>query len=167
MKKQKVFIAPLVWIAVLLLVVILGSYFYLNQQNKNSVTTTIVKSDKPSINILTDETDQENNVAKAVILSDRSFNVFADIHRDYSFFGYSKPDVTSDKLIIFSVFTDDVENNPLKLELGAYYGTDSSIPFNFKYLDMDGNFVRIVATDTSGNKHIIFFEKKWVEFTNK
>lgn len=52
---------------------------------------------------------------KAMInLSDSSLTVYENIRADYRIFGYQKPDTNSRKMILFSVFTSDVENNPYK-----------------------------------------------------
>lgn len=53
----------------------------------------------------------------------KNFFVVGNIRNDYRVFGYSSPDATSKKLILFSIFTKEVEGNPYKCPLGSYYET--------------------------------------------
>lgn len=58
----------------------------------------------------------------------KQFHLVADIRKDHRIFGYSSPDTNSNKLILFSIFTNDVKNNPHNLPLGAYYQTSDLDP---------------------------------------
>jgi hypothetical protein len=104
------------------------------------------------------------NITKAyVISSDSSINLTANIKADHRIFGYEKPDKNSKRLLLISVFTNDVEGNPFGLELGAYYDTGSMDNLKLKYEETVGDFVKASAI---GNNKVttIYFEKKWIAF---
>ncbi len=81
--------------------------------------------------------------------------------KDHRFFGYEKPDTTSKRVILFSIFTSDVDGNPFDMELGSHYDTNSIEDFTLKFLSDDGQFSKIEAT---GKNQIIYIENKWIQF---
>lgn len=96
--------------------------------------------------------DEENN----------SFYIVADIKKDHRIFGYERPDIHSKKLILFSVFTDDVDGNPFSLPLGAYYDTQElEVGSVFKYLSHVDGFVELEFTSPQ-EKKLIYIEDNWV-----
>jgi hypothetical protein len=106
-----------------------------------------------------------SKVTKAYISrKDSSIYLRADIHLDHRIFGYAKPDSKSERLILFSIFTNDVEKNPFGCKLGSYYDTGGIQNIKLKYIVTVGNFIKAVAIDSSNNFTILYFEKKWVEF---
>jgi len=64
------------------------------------------------------ELDHDRLQQAIIFRSDNSVWLESDIKLDHRFFGYEKPDTTSGKLILFSVFTPDVEDNPYHCPLG-------------------------------------------------
>lgn len=98
--------------------------------------------------------------------SDSSVFLVANIKTDYKIFGYKNPDLHSKKLILFSVFTNDVENNPHKCELGSYYQTSDMENMHLKYIGNDEKFVKIQAFGSMSKSKILHFERKYVEFNN-
>jgi 5-hydroxyisourate hydrolase-like protein (transthyretin family) len=95
---------------------------------------------------------------------DSTIYVTANIRKDHRIFGYAKPNIKSEKLILFSVFTNDVEGNPFHCKLGAYYETSGYKEAVIKYLETVNTFVKAVVINNSANEEIIiFFEKKWIE----
>lgn len=52
----------------------------------------------------------------------------ANMRQDHSIIGYAAPKVTAPKLILFSIFTSEVEGNPGRYPLGAYYETSKLKP---------------------------------------
>lgn len=72
-------------------------------------------------------------------------------------FGYETADINSKKMIAFSSFTKDVENNPNQCVLGAYY--DSS-DLDIGYVETTGNFVKLAFKKTDGSQTTFFIEKK-------
>ena len=107
----------------------------------------------------------EEDIQKAEISKrDSMFWIGQNIRKDYRIIGYEKPDVNSRRLVIFSVFTRDVQNNPYQCPFGAYYGSALN-DVKIKYKGRVGNF--IVAELTKKNETAtMYFEKKWVKFSD-
>ena len=107
-------------------------------------------------------------ITKAIIYlneGDSTINLIANIRQDHRIFGYAKPDIKSERLLLLSVFTDDVENNPFGCKLGAYYETAGMDKLTLKFISSNGNFVKAVAIDKTNKSTIIYFEKKVIEFS--
>uniref|UniRef100_UPI00404A8A1E hypothetical protein n=1 Tax=Fulvivirga sp. TaxID=1931237 RepID=UPI00404A8A1E len=94
---------------------------------------------------------------------DSSFQITADMRMDHHFFGYAAPNLNSEKLILFSIFTDEVDNNPNNCRLGAYYDTNSLQKLTLKYCSPIGDFIKVIATRDK-IKTELYFEKKSVIF---
>jgi uncharacterized protein (UPF0210 family) len=108
-----------------------------------------------------------DNITKAFVFlkdGDSTINLTANIKQDHRIFGYAKPDIKSERLILLSVFTNDVENNPFGCKLGAYYDTGGMDKLTLKYISTTGNFVQATATDEINKSTTIYFEKKWIDF---
>ncbi len=108
-----------------------------------------------------------DNITKAFVFlkdGDSTINLTANIRQDHRIFGYEKPDTKSERVLLLSVFTSDVENNPFSCKLGAYYDTGGMNELTLKYNSTIGNFVKATATDKAHNSTTIYFEKKWIEF---
>jgi hypothetical protein len=107
-------------------------------------------------------------ITKAIVFlkeGDSTINLIANIRQDHRIFGYAKPDIKSERLLLLSVFTDDVENNPFGCKLGAYYETAGMGELTLKFISSNGNFVKAVAIDKTNKSTIIYFEKKVIEFS--
>ena len=118
------------------------------------------------IHIYPDRID-EGYISKAAInRQDSSFFVYGNIRKDYRIFGYERPDTNSKRMILFSVFTRDVENNPYKCKYGAFYQTASMDSLEIKYSSDTGSFVMTQLYINGRKADDIFFEKKWIEFTD-
>lgn len=127
---------------------------------------------KPEVQSYLDSIEQVNNqsiidagakVTKAYVdLEDNNFMLWADMKMDHRLYGYEKPDVNSKKLILLSIFTNDVDGNPFGLPLGAHYSTadieDASLTFKG---EKDG-FVEVLFKDGNNKKETLYFERKWV-----
>ena len=110
--------------------------------------------------------DSGDNITKAFVFlkeGDSTINLTANIRQDHRIFGYAKPDIKSERLLLLSVFTDDVENNPFGCKLGSYYDTGRMKELTLKYISATGNFIKAIATDKTKNSTTIYFEKKWIE----
>lgn len=109
----------------------------------------------------------EQNISKAqVSKDDSSFYVFGNIKKDYRIFGYENPDTNSKRLILFSVFTRDVENNPYKCRYGAFYQTSSMENMEIKYQGNVGSFIKTEMFSRGKKVTDLFFDKNWIEFDN-
>ena len=106
---------------------------------------------------------------KAIIdLNDSSFTVYQNIRADYRIFGYQKPDTNARKMILFSVFTSDVENNPYNCSFGSYYYSGALQDTKIKYIKNQGSFVEThLIKKNSALPTPIYFLKDWVEFEER
>ena len=118
------------------------------------------------------QTSLENRNFGIISIADSSFGVYTDpenYNLEHRFFGYEKPDTTSIKLIVYSAFTDDIENNPHQCSLGAYYSTDmNDLEFDgvIKFISEDENFVKMKFIKGSGEGVVFYFEQEWIKFYN-
>jgi len=93
---------------------------------------------------------------------DKSFWLYIDKYEETPLiYGYQLPDLNSEKMICFSSFTSDVDNNPHKCVLGAYYET---VDLNIEYISMEDNFVKLKFTTEGKQESIFYVEKKSVKF---
>lgn len=132
----------------------------------------VVKPDQH--NPLLDSIDRANqasviasgdNITRAYVSrQDSAINLRSNIRIDHRIFGYASPDTTAERLLLLSVFTNDVQNNPFGCKLGAYYDTGGMNDMHLKYLGTAGGFIKAAAINQSNEPTILYFEKKWVEF---
>jgi len=137
-----------------------------NIQKKNSL---ISKSKTDNIDYVNNQAiinDKGNELNKAIIvLSDSSIFLTANIKLDHRIFGFSEPNKRSKRMLLLSVFTDDVENNPFDCELGAYYDTSNMQNMKIKYISTTKDFVKAKVIELNSGKLItVFFEKNYFEF---
>jgi len=144
-------------------------------QNNTTADTTNTTQARQEINKL-DSIDKVNNesvvasgddITKAFVFikdGDSIIMLTSNIRRDHRIFGYAEPDIKSERLLLLSVFTNDVQNNPFGCKLGAYYDTGGMSELTLKYISTTGNFVKATATDKTNKSTTIYFEKKWIEF---
>lgn len=119
----------------------------------------IDKSNRESIETL------GNNITLAYVYSkDSSITLVANIRADYRIFGYSKPSIKSEKLLLLSIYTSDVEGNPFRCKFGAYYETSDMKNLDLKYRETSGDFIKAVVIDNRKKETLVYFEKKWIEF---
>jgi hypothetical protein len=110
---------------------------------------------------------EDEYVTKAFVMlrsGDSTINLMSNIQKDHRIFGYAKPDLKSEKLLLLSVYTNDVEHNPYGCKLGAYYDTGGMGDLILKYIKVTGKFVQAIATDKANHSTTLYFEKKWIEF---
>lgn len=92
----------------------------------------------------------------------KTFSVYmADDDDTPLIYGYETADVTSKKMICFSSFTVDVDGNPHKCALGAYYTTDA---IDIEYVATVGSFVQLKMITTGKADAIFYIETKMVKF---
>ncbi|MBL0881937.1 MAG: hypothetical protein IBJ16_01085 [Chitinophagaceae bacterium] len=109
----------------------------------------------------------EANINKAFVFlkdGDSTIHLTLNKWRDHRILGYAQPDIKSERLLLLSVFTNDVENNPFGCRLGAYYDTEGMGELTLKYNSTTGTFVKATAIDKANNSTTMYFEKKWIEF---
>lgn len=111
------------------------------------------------------QTIDSNYLEKALVLkSDSTISLTANIRLDYRIFGYSKPDTSSGKMILFSIFTSDVKGNPYKCPLGSYYQTPGREVMIIKSVGKNGEFVKAKILRRDSADVTVYFLKQWIEF---
>lgn len=112
------------------------------------------------------ESDEVTKAYVKLTSKDSIIRLHSNIRIDHRFFGYEQADMHAKKVLLFSIFTNDVADNPYQLKLGAYYDTSDldSKGSKLKYAGTKGDFVEakfIDATDIPVCN--VYFEKKWIE----
>jgi len=129
------------------------------------VTKAIVKpanQDKNHLETLNEES--LNKIHIPLKRNDSSLYLIAEMKSDHRIFGYARPDKNSQKLILFSIFTDEVEGNPFKCRYGSYYDiSKNNQNFSLKYNGQKDDFIATIIADSLNNKRDVYFEKKWIE----
>jgi len=137
----------------------------IEQQHQAAEPVPTIKLD--SINRVNDQSIKESdtNVTLAYVsYQDSSICLVGNMRADYRIFGYAKPDTKSEKLLLISIFTDDVDGNPFRCKFGAYYETSDMKNMNLKYKGTSGNFIKAVIIANKKDETVVYFEKKWIEF---
>lgn len=94
--------------------------------------------------------------------ADKSFSLYMDKYDDTPLiYGYKLPNLKSEKMICFSSLTSDVDNNPHRCILGAYYETSD---LNIEYITIEGNFVKLKFKEEGKQDALFYVEKKYIKF---
>lgn len=92
----------------------------------------------------------------------KTFSLYMDNGDDTPLiYGYESATTSSKKMICFSSFTADIENNPHKCVLGAYYHSEE---ITIEYLNVEGEFVKLQFVDNDNGNTTFYIEKKYVKF---
>ena len=125
-------------------------------KNPNSSLDSIEKANRQNI------INSGTNINKALICGN-SIHLTATMRADHRFFGYSRPDTNSTRLLLLSIYTSDVENNPFQCRLGAYYETGGTENLLLKYQSTTGDFIRALATTKTNKATVVYFQKQWMK----
>ncbi|MBL7854465.1 MAG: hypothetical protein JNL17_08695 [Cyclobacteriaceae bacterium] len=109
--------------------------------------------------------DLGEDINRAMVLlesGDSTIFLVANMQKDHRFFGYDRPSLQAERLLLFSIFTNDVENNPFECRLGSYYQTGDMQGQTLKYIGVEGDFIKAVALAQDGTKTTLYFEQKWI-----
>jgi len=112
------------------------------------------------------ELDQ-NDYSKAYIEKDSTIWIPQNINSEIRIFGFQSKDILSKKMILISVFTKDVENNPYDCKYGSYYHTQSMDDLVLKYLSTENQFMKIAILKKGTLIDTVYMEKKWFEFSEE
>nr|WP_246124494.1 MULTISPECIES: lysozyme inhibitor LprI family protein [Bizionia] len=105
--------------------------------------------------------------SKAYIEKDSTIWIPQNINSEIKIFGYQEKDSLSKKLILISVFTKDVEDNPYNCKYGSYYHTQSMNNIKLKYLSTENEFMKIAILKKGTLIDTVYMEKKWFEFSEE
>lgn len=104
------------------------------------------------------------NLGKASIKKDGSIFLTANMKKDHRIFGYKKKDIYSEKMILLSIFTNEVENNPFDCQYGAFYDTTGMSELNLKYISTEEDFLKIAILKNDKKLDELYMLKIWFEF---
>jgi len=135
-----------------------------NLADSNNTSSSVDSIDRANANTIAAAKDEVNKAM--VSLKDSLLLVSTDKFHDHRFFGYSRPDSHSRRLILFSIFTNDVQGNPYHLPYGSYYQTNDMDNVQLKYLATEGAFVKFTILKNNTPQDTIYIEKKWIDFEN-
>ncbi|MBL7764627.1 MAG: hypothetical protein JNJ58_00915 [Chitinophagaceae bacterium] len=88
----------------------------------------------------------------------------ANSKKEHRLVGYESPNIKSTPLMLFSIFTAEVEGNPQHLAFGAYYETAGMGRMELKYLGNDGPFIKAALTMHNNLLTEMYFESTYFEF---
>jgi len=103
-------------------------------------------------------------MGKAFIEKDNSIWMTASMKKDHRIFGYKDKDIYSEKMILLSVFTNEVENNPFSCKYGAFYDTNGMKDIELKYVATENEFLKIEIIKNGKTIDQVYMLKKWFEF---
>jgi hypothetical protein len=127
---------------------------------KNKVKKLMIISGAIFFTLLTNFCYSQN--LPSINKTDKSFSLYMDKYDETPLiYGYKLPDLKSEKMICFSSFTSDVDNNPHKCILGAYYETGD---LNIEYITIEGNFVKLTVKEEGKQDTLFYVEKKNIKF---
>lgn len=104
------------------------------------------------------------NMGMATIEKDSTIWMKADMKKDHRIFGYKKNDIYSQKMILLSIFTKEVDNNPFGCNYGAFYDTNGMEDFRLKYITTVGDFLKIQIIRENEIIDEVYMLKKWFLF---
>lgn len=104
------------------------------------------------------------DMEKACIEKDSSIWINANIRKAHRIFGYKNKDIFSEKMILFSIFTNEVKNNPFDCKYGAFYDTSNMKDMDLKYIATENGFLKIGLIKNGDIIDEVFMLKKWFEF---
>jgi len=112
-------------------------------------------------------TDDESIQKAQVSQKDSSIWITANMRLDHRIFGYAQPDVYSKKMMLISIFTNDVKDNPFQLPYGAYYETNEMNGVKLKYTGAEGSFIKADVFLDGTRKGPVYIEKRWIIFEDR
>ncbi|MCF6297464.1 MAG: lysozyme inhibitor LprI family protein [Flavobacteriaceae bacterium] len=103
-------------------------------------------------------------MGKAYIKKDGFIWMTANMKKDHRIFGYKNKDIYSEKMILLSIFTNEVENNPFNCKYGAFYDTNGMADLKLKYINTKNDFLKIEIIKHKKTIDEVYMLKKWFEF---
>lgn len=136
-----------------------------NQNRKNKGVVTEKHSFSDTLNKKKPKVVIHSSIYKFHIRKKDSIITFPGVCCDaYRVFGYESPSLKSKKVILISVFTNEVKGNPFKLKFGSYYHVSDSDSITLKLITIEGPFAKVNFKNHRNDKGVIYFEKEWLEF---
>jgi len=131
--------------------------------NKGAVESTMVPADRAIVEDQEAISDEFLNKAE-VSIEDSLIRLAANIRLDHRIFGYEKPDTNSKKMILLSIFTNDVKGNPYQCPYGSFYETNEMDGLKLKFVSDGDKFIEVNVKREEAILGKVFIDKKWIEF---
>lgn len=147
----------------------------INRVAADSVSTAQPRTEIPALKVDSTSTkttgpietiDSAQMNKASVSRKDSTIWLSAQMRLDHRIFGYERPDTNSKKMILLSIFTSDVKENPYKCPYGAYYETNEMNGLKLKLRSNGDQFAEISVNNDDGMKGIVYIQKGWIEFTD-
>lgn len=103
-------------------------------------------------------------MGKAFIEKDNSIWMTRSMKKEHRIFGYKNKSIYSEKMILLSVYTNEVENNPFGCKYGAFYDTNGMKDMELKYVATENDFLKIEIIKNGKTIDQVYMLKKWFEF---
>lgn len=129
----------------------------------NTPERTIAPADTAVIGLQEPIADDLLNKAE-VSMKDSLIRLQANMRLDHRIFGYEKPDSNSKKMILLSIFTNDVNGNPYRCPYGSFYETNEMNGLKLKFLSDGDKFIEVNVKKEEAILGKVFIDKKWIEF---
>lgn len=110
------------------------------------------------------QTIDRDNPTRLDVTKDSAVWLDLNIRKDHRIFGYEEPNFQSKKVILFSVFTDEVEGNPFVLKHGAFYGTHGMDDFQLKFIARGFGFIEVAILKNGDVLGTVYFDESDVHF---
>lgn len=131
---------------------------------KHSVVKIESKHDDVANYEFSDQIDMGNIQKATISKSDSLIWLTANMKLDHRIIGYDKPDTNSKKMVLFSIFTNDVKGNPFNCPFGAYYSINDMENTKLKFIGDSGAFIKASIIKDDKIAAIIYIEKIWIAF---
>lgn len=107
-----------------------------------------------------------NFSSKGIIGKNNIIWVAQNIRKDYRLIGYEKADTTSKMMFLISVFTSDVEENPMECLYGSYYDSSGMEDQNIvlKFQSQDPQFSKVAILKEDQIVDYAFIQNTWLTF---
>lgn len=110
------------------------------------------------------EAIDSHDMEMAYIKDDGSIWLTPTMKKDHRIFGYRLTDIHSEKMILVSIFTNEVEHNPFGCKYGSFYGTHEMKTMQLKYMATENDFLKIKLIKNGMVIDTVYMLKKWFEF---
>lgn len=101
---------------------------------------------------------------KGQISNNGTIYLIADMKKNHRIFGYKEMDVNAEKMILFSVFTNEVEHNPFGCLYGAYYDLSDMDDMEIRYVSRENDFVKIQILQNDEFVDEVYMLAEYFEF---
>jgi hypothetical protein len=104
------------------------------------------------------------NLNKGLIRNDSLIWIAANIKKDHQILGYQKSNTNSQRLLLLSVFTSDIETSDGKYKWGANYESSKMGDLSLTYLGDKDDFLIVGVHKVGILVDTVYMERKYFNF---